>query len=100
MKNTKLWHITMHYGSPIRIYVSDKAGRLPSCRRLSIRSITARAAARRYIRNNLWADIAKMDIEYGNPFSRSVELDEHKDYKDFKRMMSRCKTENVKIIKV
>lgn len=65
-KTTK-WHVSLKWeaGGPV-VLVSKKP---ISGRDIVFRTISANAAARRYIRNNLARDIAAADWETDNPFS-------------------------------
>ena len=75
--------VTVHAGSSI-----------PTSKSLKIRSLTARAAARRYIRNNLTGDLAKIDLEYDNFAGPGLDLSDKRPnggHADFEQTRLRIK---------
>jgi hypothetical protein len=76
MPNTTLWHVGLLSKGPLpTVVVSNKPIQDHCIEQKVIRSITAKAAGRRYIRNNLTMAIASIDLEtYGFTF-RDYELD-------------------------
>ncbi len=67
---TKLWHVYFVWegGTPL-IIVAEVEQKFNYFKHMRIRSITGRAAARIYIRNNLAFDITAADQETDNPMS-------------------------------
>lgn len=90
---SQLWSISCTLSNPPTVNVSDKT--LPF-EKMKIRALTPRAAARRYIRNNLASDLAKahyyadmMDEDYYPP----------PDNKHVKSLKDYAKTATINVIK-